>query len=145
MILKLIELVVLLTIIALATLYFSKKEKKEEETLGHEPSSSDLQDFIAQHGEPQDLIVVNPLANNELEGTILVYDDHLLVAGQEVQRDCIEDITFNNAAIPYINSQYQLVITTNNEVQPVVRMAIGGDAKWAGDVVAQLSEALEKK
>ena len=89
--------------------------------------------------------MVNPLASNDLEGTILVYDDHLLVAGQEVRRDCIEDITFNNAAIPYINSQYQLVITTNNEAQAVVRMAIGGDAKWAGEVVEQLSEALDKK
>lgn len=145
MTLKTIELIALLLVIALAMFYFSRKERASDSLLPGNSSSSDIEDFISRHGEPLEVIIVNPLASSDMDGSILVYDDHLVVAGQEVKRDNIESMTFNNAAIPYVNSQYQLVITSSDESQPVVRMAIGGDAKWAGEVLSQLSEALDRK
>lgn len=138
---QIIELVVLLAVIGWAILYFKRKEKND--VLNPEKSeSSDVQDYIAQHGEPEDVIIANPLINNELNGVILVYENSLVVGGQEVKRDDVEDITFNNASVPYINNQYQLVITTRNETQPVVRMALGDDAAWAAEVATQLSDVL---
>ena len=141
--LQLIELAVLLAVIGWAILYFKRKEKNDD--LNPEKSeSSEVQDYIAEHGEPEDVIIANPLINNELNGVILVYENSLVVGGQEVARNEVEDITFNNASVPYINNQYQLVITTSNDTHPVVRMALGEDATWASEVATQLSDMLHK-
>lgn len=138
---QIIELVVLLAVIGWAILYFKRKEKNDALN-PQESESSDVQDYIAEHGEPEDVIIANPLINNELNGVILVYENSLVVGGQEVKRDDVEDITFNNASVPYLNNQYQLVITTRNEAQPVVRMALGDNAEWASEVATQLSDVL---
>lgn len=139
---QIIELAVLLAVLAWTILYFKRKEKND--VLSPVKSeSSDVQEYIAEHGEPENVVIANPLINNELNGVILIYENHIVVGGQEVKRNDVEDITFNNAAVPYLNNQYQLVVTTRNEAQPVVRMALGEDAAWASEVATQLSDMLQ--
>ncbi|MBO7610564.1 MAG: hypothetical protein J6S96_10250 [Muribaculaceae bacterium] len=138
---ELIVLAVLLAVIGWAILYFKRKEKNDD--LNPEKSeASEVQDYIAMHGEPGNVIIANPLINNELNGVILVYENNIVIGGQKVARTEVEDITFNNASVPYLNNQYQLVVTTRNESQPVVRMALGEDVNWASEVTTQLSDAL---
>ncbi len=141
---QIVGLIVLLTVIACAMLYFKRKEDADDLNPVKSGAPTDVDSYVASHGEPLDVVVANPLAGNELGSVVLVYADRLVVGGEEVPREIIDDITFNNAAVPYINSQYQLVVTTRSDARPVVRMALGGDAEWASQVTAQLSECVEK-
>ena len=74
---QIIELIVLLTALGGTILYFKRKEKNDDLN-PVKSDSSDVQDYIAEHGEPEDVIIANPLINNELN---IIYNPILIPQG----------------------------------------------------------------
>lgn len=141
---QIIELVVMLVVITWAVVYFRRRESASVEVTP-EATSDGLQTYIFEHGEPQELVVADPLCANELNAVVLVYEDRIVVGGVAVARHLVDDVTFNNASVPYVDNRYQLVVTTRDAAHPVLRMALGSDAEWASQVARQVGCCLEAK
>ena len=131
-------IIVVAAMFLIAWIFRAKKEEPEND------QQNALRTYINEHGEPEDVIVANPVRGNELSGVILVYRDHLVGGGQHVNRNEVVDCTFNNASNPYIGNEYQLVITTTSLAVPVVRLSLGSDAHWASEVLEQLGKVLSE-
>lgn len=124
-------------IIAVIIWWSEKKNKKE-------PGPEDLptiDSLIAQHGQPDEIIVTDPTRAEEAEGAILVYHDKLVYNQKEIPKSDIVDMTFNNAMIPYLPADYQIIITTNDKREPLVRIYAGKDAHWAQEVLVAIRRA----
>lgn len=116
----------------LGGVYLNKKKKDEAPRLTHE-------DLIDMNGEPDDIIVLDPLRGNEPDGAILVYADHIIYNGQRIAKQDIRDVTFNNAAIPYFPNDYQIVLATRERT---LHLPVGRDATWAQEVTVRLKGEL---
>ncbi len=109
-----------------------------------EPGTEDIptiDSLIAQHGQPDDIIVTDPTHAEEAEGAILVYHDKLVYHQKEILKSDIVDMTFNNAMIPYLPADYQIIITTKDKREPLVRIHAGKDAHWAQEVIVAIKRA----
>ena len=104
------------------------------------PVSENIQTITDTYGTPDDIIVVNPTRGNELDGVVLVYDEKgfLYYNGILLNKNEITDISFFNAATPYMLNDYQIVIKTNSERYPSLYISAGNDLGWAKDVYAQI-------
>ena len=111
-----------------------------------EPDSSPtLDNIIEQYGQPDDIIVTDPTHAEEPEGAILVYHDKLVYNQMEIPKADIVDLTFNNAMIPYLPADYQIIITTKDKKQPLVRIHTGNDAGWAQEVLINIEKEVRVK
>lgn len=121
----------------------SEKKKKKEGTVNPRPT---LDDLIAQFGQPDDIIITDPTHAEEPEGAILVYHSEgtLVYNGLTLNKTDITDITFNNSALPYFASDFQIILTTKNPAMPLLRIHVGFDAVWAQEVVQAIKTACEK-
>ena len=129
-------------LIALITVFAWIVKRRTE----HEPEANvqvSVDDYIAQHGEPEAMVLLDATRSNELNAVVLVYDHELVVNGESIDRAAVTDVTFNNASNPYVNCDYQMVLTTTLPDNPVVRTPIGSDAGWASEVTRQLAEAIQ--
>ena len=100
-----------------------------------------LDKIIEQYGQPDDIIVTDPTHAEEAEGAILVYHDKLVYNQMEIPKADIVDLTFNNAMIPYLPAEYQIIITTKDKTKPLVRIHAGKDAHWAQEVLIAIKRA----
>ncbi len=96
--------------------------------------------FVEAHGEPEAVVVLDATRSNELNYVVLVYENELIVNGEPIERGKITNVTFNNANNPYVNSDYQLVLTTTIPDKPTVKAPVGSDSHWASEVTTQLAE-----
>ena len=103
-----------------------------------EPDTVD--DYVVAHGEPENVVVLDATRSNELNSVILVYDNELIINGEPIERGKITNVTFNNANNPYVNCDYQLVLTTTIPDKPTVKTPVGSDSQWASEVATQLAE-----
>lgn len=103
-----------------------------------EPDTVD--DYVAAHGEPEALVVLDATRSNELNSVVLVYENELVVNGEPIERSKVTNVTFNNANNPYVNCDYQLVLTTTIPDKPTVKTPVGSDSQWASEVATQLAE-----
>ena len=120
--------------------YFVKRNSSKSVT--SKVSIATVDDYVASHGEPDDVIVLDATRSNELDAVVLVYGKYLVIEGKLVERDKITGITFYNAQNPYVTSEYHLVVNTTIPETPSVETPIGSDAQYAEDIVAQLSQHL---
>lgn len=103
-----------------------------------EPDSVD--DYVEAHGEPEAVVVLDATRSNELNSVILVYEHELVVNGEPIERSKVTNVTFNNANNPYVNSDYQLVLTTTIPDKTTVKTRVGSDSQWASEVATQLAQ-----
>ncbi len=96
--------------------------------------------FVEAHGEPEAVVVLDATRSNELNYVVLVYENELIVNGEPIERGKITNVTFNNANNPYVNSDYQLVLTTTIPDKTTVRTRVGSDSQWASEVATQLAQ-----
>ena len=136
----LIKLLLLIGIIMVFTWIVKRRGERSPQT-DAEPSTVD--DYIIQHGEPEAIVVLDATRSNELNAVVLVYNHELVVNGESIDRAAVTDVTFNNASNPYVNCDYQMVLTTTLPDNPVVRTPIGSDAEWASEVTRQLAQAIQ--
>ena len=113
--------------------YFAQKKKDTK------PCST-LEDLIDANGEPNDIIVLDPLRGNEPDGAILVYAEHIIYNGQRIAKQDIAGVTFNNAAIPYFPNDYQIVLSTKERT---LHLPVGRDATWAEEIAVRLKDKLQ--
>ncbi len=103
-----------------------------------EPETVDA--YVAAHGEPDDVIVLDATRSGELLAVVLVYPGEMIIDGQSVKRDAVTSVTFNNAAVPYMNNQYQLVISTTLPDRPTIKVDVGDDAGRASETAQQMAQ-----
>lgn len=103
-----------------------------------EPDTVD--DYVEAHGEPEAVVVLDATRSNELNSVVLVYEHELVVNGEPIERSKVTDVTFNNANNPYVNCDYQLVITTTIPDKTTVKTRVGSDSHWASEVATQLAQ-----
>lgn len=103
-----------------------------------------LETLTGIYGEPAHIIVANATRGNEADGSLLVYDGDgpgqgfIVYDGIRVSRACITEATFNNAANPYTENNYQIVLTTTDNAHPRIYIPAGPDAAWAGEVLYEI-------
>lgn len=132
----------LVLIVLLGAFIFFVRARSGRES-SETPTETTVEDYVNTHGEPEDVIVLDVTRNNELAAVILVYDHEIIVDGNPVQRDKITNVTFYNAANPYVNSEYLLVITTSLPECPTIETPAGSDAKLASDAATRLAGHLD--
>ena len=136
-------LISFLLLIALITVFAWIVKRRVERSPQTDAEPTTVDDYIAQHGEPEAMVLLDATRSNELNAVVLVYDHELVVNGESIDRAAVTDITFNNASNHYVNCDYQMVLTTTLPDSPVVRTPIGSDAEWASEVTRQLAQAIQ--
>lgn len=134
-------LFVLVLIILLVGFVFYVKYDSGKGTSTAAPKSAraeTLDDYVAAHGEPEAVFVLDVTRSNELEAVILAYEQELIIEGKPIARDKVTNVTFYNASNPYVNSEYQLMFTTTLPDKPKIKVPIGTDAEWAKQIAAQI-------
>ena len=106
--------------------------------------SENIQTVTDTYGTPDDIIIVNPTRGNELDGVVLVYDEKgfLYYNGILLNKNEITDVSFFNAANPYMANDYQVVIKTTSERYPSVYISAGNELGWAKDLSTQIKSHL---
>ena len=99
-----------------------------------------VDEYASENGTPVDVVVLDPTRSNELDAVILVYPQAFVINGERVPRETVRDVTFNNAANPYIAQSYQVVLTTTLPGHPTVSIDVGNDAQWASEVAQQIAQ-----
>ena len=128
-----------LFVIIIASIIWWSELKNRKEPIPEETPTID--NLIEKYGQPDDIIVTDPTHAEEPQGAILVYHDTLVYDQMEIPKADIVDLTFNNAMIPYLPADYQVIITTKDKNQPLVRIHTGNDANWAQEVVVAIKNA----
>lgn len=108
-----------------------------------EPVPDAWEQATASMGEPNHIIVADPLRGNERDGVILVYDHggrddkgFLVFNNTIIHKRDITGLTVNNAAIiPYFPNDYQIVITTPSGK---LHIHTGRDMGWSQEVLMQI-------
>lgn len=129
-------------VVAMVVLWFVAKHQRDN--LGPEKAPETVDDYIAANGEPIDMVVLDPTRSNELIAVVLVYDDTLVIEGRALPREAVTDVTFNNASVPYMNSCYQMVVTTTLPDKPTIKTELGSDAEWAKQVTTQIAQYIQQ-
>ena len=101
-----------------------------------------VDDYVASHGEPEAVFVLDATRSNELDAVVLVYEHEIVIEGQPLERDKVSSVTFYNAQNPYVEKEFRLVINTTDPELPSVETPMGCDAQQASEIVTQLMEQL---
>ena len=133
-------LVLVLLVLLGGFVFFAKRNSSR--SVASRVATVTVDDYVASHGDPEDVIVLDATRSNELDAVVLVYGKDLVIEGKPVQRDKITGVTFNNAQNPYVTNEYHLVLNTTIPETPLIDTPIGSDAQYAEDIVAQLSKHL---
>ena len=106
----------------------------------HDNVKQTVDDYVEANGEPIDMIALDPTRCNEPDAVILVYEHDLVTNGITIPRNKVKSITFNNAAMPYVDNRYQIVLTTSLSDMPIIHLWVGADATYASEVLQQLNQ-----
>lgn len=129
-------------VVAMVVLWFVAKHQRDN--LGPEKVPATVDDYVAANGEPIDMVVLDPTRSNELIAVVLVYADTLVIEGRALPREAVTDVTFYNASVPYMNSSYQMVVSTTLPDKPTIKADVGSDAEWAKQVTAQIAQYIQQ-
>ena len=136
----------LLLLIYGVVLLLYKRNKKAQWLIDGDPSDKETLDtLIAQYGQPDDVVVIDPSRANEPFGVILVYRSgrFLIAAGKRIPFDSITSISAKNSATPYTVGQYQILINTNDKLLGTLHLNAGYDAQFATNAATQVLHALK--
>ncbi len=111
----------------------------------NETTFTPIDEIIQREGEAEGAILVNPTRGEEPIGVILNYRSRgfLIVNGMQVPIDKICAVSFNNAAIPQLPNDYQIVIRTTLPDKEFIHLPVGNDIGWARSVCEQIRAAVE--
>ena len=126
----------LLLLIYGIVLLLYKRSKKAQWLIDGDPSDKETLDtLIAQYGQPDDVVVIDPSRANEPFGVILIYS--------AIPFDSITSISAKNSATPYTVGQYQILINTNDKLLGTLHLNAGYDAQFATNAATQVLHALK--
>ena len=134
--------VAIIVVLVLFALYVNHKTKgdKWDKEISHRATTVD--DYIAIHGEPETILVLDSIRANDLNSVVLVYEEVIVVEGKSIMRDCIADASFYNAQVPYMDKEYHLVLTLSDKDIITIEVPMGNDLENAEYVVEQLKNRL---
>ena len=114
----------------------AKCDEKEEETGDEE------KEFVAE--EPDERVVIFPTRIKEPDGSVLIYRDKgaLVYNGVQIPLDSIKDVSFNNVALAYLPTSYDILLTLNDGY--VVHIPAGMDRMQVEEITVNLQEALSR-
>ncbi len=140
LILSIVLLVVFVFMIILLERRRNHREKAKERPV------FTVDELIEKHGEPDDIIMVNPVEGNRSDSVILVYDKHgtMIVNGEEIPKKNILEVAFSNYANVYLPSDYVIQVFTNLPGNELVKthMGNGSTPVFAKEVVQQIKNHL---
>jgi Ca2+/Na+ antiporter len=139
---------VLFILFVIVLIYVLKHKKEPDELLNDDTAKTMTQeDIINTYGEPDDIIVVNPLRNGDPDGAVLVYNEKGLLCfnGMVINKADIKEITFHNEANVYFENDYRIEIITTSNDYPRINIAVGKELMWANDVLAQIKQIADTK
>jgi len=124
---------------------FLLKLKNRKTSIQKSVRPTKIEDIIDIYGNPDDIILVNPIHGNEPDGIIMIYNKKglFIICGIPVNKNDIIDVTFNNASMAYIQNDYQIVFTTKSENNPYLFIHVGNDALYAKEVLMQIKQHLD--
>lgn len=140
-VLSIILLVVFVIMIVLLEWRRNRRLKMQEVT----PVPFD--ELTAKYGDPDNIIIVNPTQGNRSDGVILVYEDMMVIRGEEILKMAITDVSFNNYGIvAYQANEYMIIIQTEIPGRDIIRIPVGtgNDAAFAKEIVQQIRFYLGK-
>ena len=135
--------IVVAFLVALAAFVFFMRRR----TGGSAPTSDvvtaeTVDDYIAAHGTPEEVLVLDATRSDELSAVVLVYENEIVIDCKRIERDKVEGVTFYNAQNPYMASEYTLAVTTADPDCPSAIATIGGDVERARELTTHLAELL---
>lgn len=137
-----ILVVAIIAALVLFTLFVNRKNKGDEDR-ENSPETTTVDDYIALHGEPEAILVLDSIRANDLNSAVLVYGDEIIVEGRSIMRDCIADASFYNAQVPQMDKEYHLVLSLSDKgIKTTVEVPVGNDLENAENVVEQLKNLL---
>ena len=131
---------VLVVVLLLMVWHFRRSEPAIDLEHAAEPEPETVDNYTAYHGQPADMVVLDPTRSHELAAVVLVYDDAFVIQGERVPRTAVTDVTFNNAAVPVLNQSYQIVFSTTLPDRHTIKVDVGSDAEWASEVTQQVAQ-----
>ena len=120
-------------------------DKRRRKAAPERQGRKDVQTVLDQYGEPDELIILDPTRGNEANSVIAVYKAKgiWIIEGEPVERQAIVSATFNNAAVPYTENAYQIILNTTLDHAPLIHLSVGRDLNWAKETFEQILSALE--
>ena len=131
-------LLLLLLVIPIGYFFIKQQEKAAPPRVNY----SDMEEVEAKYGEPEDVVVLDATKANELQGVILFYpsQDKMIVVGEEMRLSDLEGVMAKNMATPYVADEYAVILTTKDPVRPTIRLRVGYDGGFAGEVAGQIDK-----
>ena len=107
------------------------------------------QDVLDRYGNPDVVVVVDASRGNEPDGAVLVYDaggmdggGFFVYDGMVVSKKSVADVTFHNAALPYVANAYYVVVSTKGEKAKKIHIYAGNDVIWAREVCEEIKKCI---
>ena len=122
----------------------NKATDKDQTPYYEDRHSETIEQISRTYGAPDDIIVTDVTRANETDGAILVYKkaQFIVAAGIKVYFNEIVDVTFHNEQHVYATPLYAVVISTRLRNYQSIRLVVGQDVMWAGDVVAEIRKSI---
>lgn len=135
---------IIIAAIVLPASYFIVKLKNRNKPEQTPTEQINLQDLVDTYGKPDDIILANPLHGEQADGVILIYNKRmiLIINGIPINQADIISVTFNNATIPYVGNEYQLVFNTKLENASYLFVPVGNDLSYAKEIFMQIKQYL---
>ena len=131
-------LLLLLLVIPIGYFFIKQQEKAAPPRVNY----SNMEEVEAKYGEPEDVVVLDATKANELQGVILFYpsQDKMIVVGEEMRLSDLEGVAAKNLATPYIVDEYAVVLSTKDPARPTIRLRVGYDGGFAGEIAGQIDK-----
>lgn len=107
------------------------------------------QDVLDKYGNPDVVIVVDASRGNEPDGSVLVYDaggmdggGFFVNDGMAVDKKSVADVTFHNAALPYVANAYYIVVSIKDDKEKKIHIYAGKDVIWAREVCEEIKKCI---
>ena len=139
-------IIIILAFFAIFLLVIRDKRKERLLKESEKNRLASVDDVIAQYGEPDHIVVVNPTRGNDTEGTVLEFKSKniLFINGFPIEKQHIKDVSFSNFANAYLPNDYKVIIITDGAGQNVIHIPLGAgnDAHYANEVVKEIKSLL---
>ena len=131
-------LLLLLLVIPIGYFFIKQQEKAAPPRVNY----ANMEEVEAKYGEPEDVVVLDATKANELQGVILFYpsQDKMIVVGEEMRLSDLEGVAAKNLATPYIVDEYAVVLSTKDPARPTIRLRVGYDGGFAGEIAGQIDK-----
>lgn len=106
-------------------------------------------DVLDEYGNPDVVVIVDASRGNEPNGAVLVYDaggmdneGFFVYDGVAVDKKSVVDVTFHNAAMPYVANAYYIVISIKDDNERKIQIYAGNDVMWAREVCEEIKKCI---